>query len=258
MLSAFQLLRHAINLLTRRPWQTIKVVAPGLILMLGVTGLTVMLAPDLLTPSATNPQITEWSGGIMQVTLIAAFVLSYALMAVLWHRYTLSGDRAPRPMGPLLMLRYLWRVGLLTLIQLAASLVLVLPLTLSAQASAPDIDGPAMPSILLTTFITQLVLVWLSLRLSLILPAAALGRPITLLKSWQLTTRMTRALWGVATVLALINTVLTAVINLMAPPTPERMLAIELPIYVAEGLLIFSVLTALYAHLIQKRRVFGL
>lgn len=258
MLSAFTLLHHAIDLLTRRPFQTVKVVAPGLILMLGVTVLTATLAPELLTPTATGPQIGFWTGGALPAALIAAFVLSYALMAVLWHRHTLSSTRVLRPLGPMLILQYLWRVGLLTVIQLTASLILVLPLTLSAQASAPDTGGPAIPSILLTTFITQLVLVWLSLRLSLILPAAALGRPISLMRSWTLTKRMSRALWGVAFLLALINTVLTATINLLAPPTLERMLALELPIYVAEGLLIFSVLTALYAHLIQKDRVAGL
>ncbi|MEQ6248437.1 hypothetical protein ABMC89_06055 [Sulfitobacter sp. HNIBRBA3233] len=253
-----KLMRHAIALLTHNPFQTIRVVAPGLALMIGVIAITVVFAPDLLTYSTANPKVDtlRWSG--LPLVLVASFILSYALMAVLWHRYTLSASRKPHPLGPMLILGYLWRVTLLAAIQLGASLALILPLTFAQQNGGGVIGGPALPSILLTTFLTQLILLWFSLRLSLILPAAALGRPITLLQSWRLTQTMTRALWGVSTLLALLNTVLTATINSLAPPTAGRTLVIELPIYVLEGLLIFSVLTTLYAQLIQKKRLIAI
>ena len=55
-----------------------------------------------------------------------------------------------------------------------------------------------------------------------------------------------------AAILAVTNTVLSGLVTLFGPLGPGGALALELPLYVIEGLLIFSVLTTLYAQLIQK------
>ncbi len=254
MNTTLSLIRHAVGLLTRRPLETLRVVAPALVLMAGTGIIAAFAAPELLLVNAANPDLAQITVGAVSVALVFIFVLSYALMAILWHRHTLCADRAPQPMSMPLMLGYLWRVGLLAMIQLAAGLILVVPLMMATQGNDFG-DGPSLQSVLLTTFVTQIVLLWLSLRLSLILPAAALGRPISITHSWRYTIRMARPLWGVAAVLALVNTTLGGVLTLLAPSSPGPALALELPIYVIEGLLIFSVLTTLYAQLIQKKRL---
>jgi len=110
-------------------------------------------------------------------------------------------------------------------------------------------DGePAMLSVLMTTFLTQLMLLWLSLRLSLILPAAALGHPITMAHSWRRTAPVSRSLWGVAAVLAVVNTVTATGFGALALARPTLVLMLEMPVHLIEGLLIFSVLTVLYAR----------
>ncbi|QUJ75124.1 hypothetical protein KDD17_08775 [Sulfitobacter albidus] len=256
MSSALKLIRHALGLLTQHPLQTVRVVAPGLLLMVGVAILALVFAPGLLTLDADNPDVSALPGGAL--VLIAAFVLSYALMAVLWHRHTLRANRAPKPMSTMLIAGYLWRVSLLAVVQLLTSLALVLPLSVAAASNAGGAAPPTLPSILITTFVLQLVVLWVSLRLSLILPAAALGYPIRMVQSWYLTARLTRTLWGVSAVLALINTLATASLNSFWAPTAGRTLVVGLPIYILEGLLIFSILTTLYAQLIQKKRLAGL
>lgn len=248
--TALKLLKHAIGLLTRHPLVTARVIAPAVVLMAGVGVLMALFAPEMLLISTSNLEIGGSAIRLLPVALLTVFILSYALMAILWHRHTLSAGHAPEPMTAQLLLGYLWRVAVLAMIQLAVSLVLVMPLLMAEQSATAD--APSIYSILLTTFATQLVLVWLSLRLSLILPAAALGRPISLKHSWEQTLGLSRPLWGVAAILAVTNTVLSGLVTLFGPLGPGGALALELPLYVIEGLLIFSVLTTLYAQLIQK------
>ena len=69
--------------------------------------------------------------------------------------------------------------------------------------------------------------------------------------SWNYTRSLAEPLWGVAAVLALFNTVLTAAISHLNLKTPIFLLVFELPVYILEGLLIFSILTTIYARQIK-------
>ncbi len=252
--TATTLMTRAVHLLVEKPLKTLGVVAPALVLMTGVGLITLMAAPELLMLDHVAPDLSQIRGGGLALMLLTGFILSYALMAILWHRYTLRDARGPAPLGPLLIFGYVWRVLALAVIQLAASLLLVVPLILASQSSTSASDGPGLFSVMLSTFVTQMILLWLSLRLSLILPAAAIGRPIAMRTSWRHTRPVSGALWGVAVALAAFNTLLTGVTTLLNLDSPAQMLALELPFYVVEGLLIFSVLTTLYAQQIQHNK----
>lgn len=247
-MTALSLLRHAVSLLTKHPLKTLTVIGPALLLMIVLSVGIALTAPDILTSTENGPLGAIPSNWL----LLIALALSYSLMAILWHRHTLSGISTPPPMSASLILSYLWRVVLLTIIQITVSLALIVPLLLSSQNSGTAGSPPAFPSVVLTTFVTQLLLVWLSLRLSLILPASAIGRPIRLLQSWHYTLTLARPLWGVAALLAVFNTVLTIVVSRFELTTPLHTLMLELPVYVLEGLLIFSILTTLYARQVHN------
>lgn len=252
MITARSLLQNAVSLLTRSPRTTLTVVAPALILMCGVSLMTALLVPDILRIGPDNPDITGLANGILPLCLVAGFVLSYALMAILWHRHTLHDSRGTQPMTLSLIAGYLWRVIALALIQLIASLTMVMPLMILSQTGGGSASPPTMPSVILTTLISQTVMLWFLLRLSLILPAAAIGTPMPIAQSWQHTARIARPLWGVAAALALVNTAFAAITTLFNLTSPTHVVALELPVYVIEGLLIFSVLTTLYSLLVQK------
>lgn len=250
-MTALSLLRHAIGLLTRQPLKTVTVIGPALVLMIGLSLMIALTAPDILNTANTDDINTVPSNWI----LLAALTFSYSLMAILWHRHTLSTLQAPMPLTVSLVLSYLWRVVMLTAVQLAVSLVMVIPLILSSQNGGPDSTGPALISVILTSFMTHLVLVWLSLRLSLILPAAAIGSPIGMLDSWRYTFTLARPLWGIAALLAVFNTVLMGLVIRYDLTQPHHTLIIELPVYVFEGMLIFSILTTLYARQVHNERL---
>lgn len=252
MMTALTLLKHAFHLLTRSPLKTLEVVAPALVLMGAVGALASVVAPGLLSEGPSRGDLNSFRAAVRTLGIGLAFVFSYALMAILWHRHTLADTRTPRRMSVSLLMGYLWRVIALSLIQLAASLVMVVPLVIFSRTAQGAEATPALASMLLSTFVTQLVLLWLSLRLSLILPAAALGQPIRMTQSWQYTESIARPLWGVAAALALANTLFTGFVTAIDFANPGYRLALELPISVLEGLLIFSVLTALYSTQTSK------
>lgn len=247
MITALTLFKYALHLLTRSPLKTLEVVTPALVLMGAVGVFAAVTAPDLLANGPLLGDIDSFRDGLRMGGIALAFMFSYALMAILWHRHTLSDTCTPRRMSISLLAGYLWRVFALSLIQLAASFAMVVPLVVFSRTAQSADATPALASMLISTFITQLVLLWLSLRLSLILPAAALGKPIRMAQSWRYTVSIARPLWGVAAVLALSNTVLTGLVTAIDLASPGYRLAIELPVSVLEGLLIFSVLTALYS-----------
>jgi len=256
--TALALLRHAFGLVTREPLKTFSVVAPALALMIGVGVITATAAPELIGLDPANLELKNIKSAKLAIILLCTFILSYALMAILWHRHTLRSEQTPEPVTLGLLFSYIWRVIALSLIQMAAGLVIVIPLIIANNTDIGTTDSPAMHSMLITSFITQSVMLWLSLRLSLILPAAALGRPISMKHSWYFTRDLRRALWGVAAILTLINAGLTGLSTLLDLSQPLVALMLELPIYVIEGLIIFSVLTTLYAKQVQQREMDGL
>ena len=249
-MTALSLLRHALDLLTRNPLKTLRVIGPAVALMLGVSVVAVLTTPELSLGNAGEDAPmsvpTNW-------LLLAGLTFSYAMMAILWHRHTLGGEGLAQRISIPLVLSYLLRVTQLTLIQLSLSLALIIPLMISSQHNAGD--GPAFHSVMLTTFVTQLLLVWLSLRLSLILPAAAIGKPITLAVSWRHTQPLTHLLWRIAALLAVINNALTALAGFFSVSAAYHLMIFELPVYIFEGLLIFSILTTLYKLQVQKQPI---
>lgn len=255
MITARSLLQTAVKLLTRSPRTTLSVVAPALVLMCIISFTTALVAPGLLQRDSKTPDIQTLAGSILPLGLVIGFILSYALMAILWHRHTLQDNKSDKALGLRVVAGYLWRVLALALIQLLASLTMVMPLMILTQTGDSSARPPSVASMMLTSLISQTVILWLLLRLSLILPAAALGTPMPMAESWKHTSQIARALWGVAATLAVISTACTAMTAMLDVSAATRAMVFELPISVIEGLLIFSVLTALYAHLVLKKRL---
>jgi hypothetical protein len=251
-MTAIKLLRRAIGLLTHKPIKTLAVVGPALVLIVAVSILIAMVTPELLLIGSPGVDMGRLPFGLEALVMLFAFVLSYSLMAIMWHRYSLGHDNHPKHLSPTLFLGYLWRVGILALIQITVSLAVIVPLVLASHNAGGGVR-PAIPSILIATFVSQLLLIWLSLRLSLILPAAAIGRPIKMKDSWDCTTPIAHPLWGVAAALALLNTIIRALVAFLGLQSPVYIVALELPIYILKGLLVLSILTTLYTSQIQKR-----
>jgi hypothetical protein len=98
-----------------------------------------------------------------------------------------------------------------------------------------------------------ILFVWVALRLSVVLPAAALGNGMRIGESWAATAPVSNALWGVAVLLALLNVVISLITVAVLPDGLAIAMIVQTVIYIVEGLVFISVLTTLYGHLVEGR-----
>ncbi len=250
MSTALAILAHALRMLMFDPRQTLRVLMPALVMILGGAVATSLFAPDTLvmlesdSPQAGVPSDMGWFAAFGLISL-----LGFALLAVLWHRHVLANTENSH-LGPALFLGYLWRALLVGVVQVLAILPLMFVLGLLSTGFAPQQGGLAIHAV---TLAIGLVFIWIALRISVILPAAAIGYPLTLSQGWATTAPLQGPIWGVALMLTGLNEILFRLTELLVPAGGVTGTLAATVAFTIEGLVLISVLTTLYGHLVEGR-----
>ncbi len=197
-----------------------------------------------------SQSLALWAG------LLLVTVLASAWSAIGWHRHVLRGERpglfAPAFHGAT-FLSYLLATLRLTLAVLVPGLVLILAIMAIMGLIRPGLTveilagswGPVMGTLV------AVFLGWWAMRLSLILPGAAVGQRWTLGESWRETGRINMAIVTATFVLVLFGAGLDRAGGLFADPVAHlvwRQLANW-----ASQMLSIAVLTVIYGHLAEGR-----
>lgn len=188
--------------------------------------------------------------GMVLGSIVAAVVWLFALswVAVAWHRHILLEERSGLlpPLRQDLVWPYLGRTILIALIMvlLAIPVGLVLSLLLAVSQS--------VVMLLVVGILTWLALGWVAMRLSLVLPARAVDKPMTFGESWAATRPASGGIVGIVLVLGAINVVLGWLIPAVLG---ANLLAALLSLIVQwfTAMLGLSVLTTLYGTLVERR-----
>lgn len=255
MNTALALLAHALRMLIFEVGTTIRVLTPAILLVLGCSIAIGLLAPEaveLFDAVPGEPLLLEPSVALTFLIFGIIGLFGYALMAILWHRHVLLNgeDGGVRP-GASLVFSYLWRAIVVGCVQLLAAIPVTLVIGILGAAFLQTGAGGTVTSLL--TLAGSVIFIWIALRLSVVLPAAALGRRMAVRESWNATQPVSGPLWGLAALLTGLN-MLVSLVALAVVPT-EGLLALTLGtvIFIAEGLIFISVLTTLYGHLVEGR-----
>jgi len=245
---------HALNMLFHAPATTLRVILPAVFLVIGSAAVAGIWASDALrivqhalqtSPPPPNDQLL-----ILMACGIAG-ILGYALMAVLWHRHVLldrdGADTDIRP-GMGLYWRYIWRAIVLGFAQLLAAVPIGLAMMLLG-----GLVGSSPAALTMIGLAAGVAFLWVALRLSLVLPAAAMGRIMSVRESWEVTAPLAGALWALAVLLAVVSTLLGVISGVLLPEDPGVRLLLDSALYIIEGLVFISVLTTLYGHLVEGR-----
>lgn len=146
-------------------------------------GLLVLVVEFLRGQGALSP-----SGAALLGTL---YIFVYIEIAVSTHRLTLlgsGGEGSAMPKVGRREARFGWNLCLMLLVVaaviFAASLVLVVPLILLQGGTPPE---PGQGVIGLASWLLFGLACYVSARLSLIFPASAIDRPLTLMEAWRAT-----------------------------------------------------------------------
>ena len=252
----FKLFRHSLGMVTGNLKDALRVTG---LPYLAIVAIMLMFPAQYGLLPVANEQDIAFGGGFL-LSMIA-YLCAYLWMAVLWHRYILNGERpkrfVPRWNGANI-LAYFGRTLLITLCLLPFSLVFGI-----AMSGLPFLVD-ALPLWLTMTVLVGgaplflLVLFAVIGRLSVILPAAAIGKSVSLGQAWKATK-------GSTTAIAVMNVllILLLIIPLMLPPlivaiVPAltilgAVLTCALDWFVT--LLFVSFMTTLYGHYVEGREL---
>lgn len=255
MNTALALLAHALRMLIFEVGTTLRVLSPAILLVLGCSLAIGLLAPDALEVFDAAPGDTlalTPSGALVFTVFGVVGLIGYALMAILWHRHVLlnGADGGLRP-GASLIFSYFWRAVVVGCVQLLAAIPVTLVIGILGAAFMQTSGGGAVTSLL--TLGGSVIFIWIALRLSVVLPAAALGHRMAVRESWTVTQPLSGPLWGLAVLLTGVN-MLISLLTLGIVPTQDALaLVLGTVIFILEGLVFISVLTTLYGHLVEGR-----
>lgn len=181
-MQAFKLIAQAIRFLFRDIWATIRLTVLPVLIGYGLAILAVYLfSGDGLYATLTGVEkaVAVQDAGFHLGRMSAAFIVftTYCWAAIGWHRFVLL-DEQPGVLLPkfnwAFAKPYIWavlRLGLVTMGMLVLSLMIM---TVGGRIGVG------------TMLFWGVCLTVIGLRLSLVLPAAAIGKPISMGKSWEL------------------------------------------------------------------------
>ncbi len=255
MTNAIAILTHALRMLAYEPATTFRVIAPALLLVMLSAVVGAIMLPDALIAFQVNPQdfdLPSASSMLLLMGLGIIGLIGYALMAILWHRHVLlNGAEEHANLSPsaAVLGGYIWRAFILALVQILIALPIALVMILFLSLGGGIIPGFSM----VIGVLAGVLFIWFALRLSVILPAAALGKSLRISESWQVTAPIADTLWGLALLLAVLNMVASLVVGVITPNSIGAAMIAQTVLYVIDGLVFVSVLTTLYGHLLEGR-----
>lgn len=257
MIQALAILAHALRMLTHEPATTLRVIMPSLLIILLTVVAALVLVPDVLMALQAPEELfaaPPASGLFLILILSIAGLIGYALMAILWHRHVLlngTGIDSDLRSGTAVIAGYLWRAIILALVQFLVAIPIGVAIAIFGGIGASLTGG--VGAFFVIGVLASLLFIWIALRLSVVLPAAALGNTMRISESWAATEPASSTLWGVAALLALLNMVIAAISTAILPDGFGIAIIMQTVIYIIEGLVFVSVLTTLYGHLVEGR-----
>ena len=252
-MNGLDIVKHGVDMLLRNLGAALRVSAgPFLIAvivsaLLAALGLGAAFAPGM---GAGQLPGAGWGFGLflggLLTMILWLFVFSW--VAVAWHRFILKEER-PGLLPPLrtdLVWPYLGRSILIAIILIVAAIPLGFVFTLVAGGSQSLVVAS------IVGLLMALVLGWIGTRLSLVLPASAVERSMSLGESWAATAPASGAIFLVVLILALINFVLGSLFGLALGDSLVSA-ALSLIVQWFLTMLGLSILTTLYGHLVERR-----
>lgn len=217
-------------------------------------GLALGSGPMVGSDPSGMPDAGAAAGGFLAA--LCALVLSLWI-AVAWHRYVLRLEGVGQVVPPFrgqAILRYLGYSLLvaLMLFPLAILAVLIVGGLVGGIMFAPDAPDGGLGSVLVVGLLVYIPILMLFYRLSPLLPAAAVGEPLTLRAAWA----ATRGASGAMLVLAALSAAGGIAVGILSAGLPGVLgLVIGIAGQWVLTMIGVSILTTIYGHYVEKRQL---
>ncbi len=249
------LFSHSVGMLARNFGDMLRVfLVPTLLIValfatfLKMTGVWETLQWGVVTPMPENSGL---SGPLFLVSVLSLLIGMWSVVA--WHRFVLLEEMPqgwlPRLEGSRVMAyfgRSLQIALVLICMMIPVMLVALLVTTILSGAGPAALQWISLPIAIFTTY--------LILRLSVILPAAALGAGMGLRDAWNSTSNAFGDLLGLAAILVAAQYAAQFIATALSA-SPSLAAGVSILISAALALLNISLLTTLYGHYVEGRPV---
>ncbi|GHG82894.1 hypothetical protein [Pseudodonghicola xiamenensis] len=228
--------RHAVKMIFSDMGATLRISIPMIVL------LVVQVLVFAMTDSEAD-QNPGWAFSLDIFNLIASL-----WVAVAWHRYVLM-EHYPQGLMPEFRSREM-------LVYFAKTLLLIAITVLPAGVVFALIlnVGTPEPVSVAVLIVLALVLIWVTMRLSVLLPAAAIGRRLTMAAAWRATQPISLGVIGLVLLIMLTSAVLFIPVLLVSLGTSVFIgIAGAIVVQWFCTLLSLSVLTTLYGVYVEGR-----
>lgn len=210
------------------------------------------LALGVFSPASAQP-----TNGIFLTGLaLAIYVITSVWIAVAWHRFLLTGELSdtilPRFL-PNTILAYAWRSFLVTLFIIVPVIVFGIAYGIFAAASNGANNDSLSILFGLVALVIVVPLVVMLYRVSVVLPATALGKHLSFRQAWELTRGATGAV-----LLFILISILLGALSLFVS---ALLSAFPLPVMIVWNVVIgwismmfgISLITTFYGHYVEDR-----
>ena len=255
MAQAILILQHAFKMIFHNPGATLRAILPGLAFVLAAAFGLLLIAPDIVQALIENdePQFSVQAAGQMLLGMAVLFV-GFVIMVIIWHRFVLlSGperDAGLMPSAPIVF-GYIWKSLLLGLVMIGIGIITFIPVGLFIAAMSAYGDAAVISG--LASFAATLLISWAAMRLSLILPAVAIGKDLSFGESWSVTRPASATVFILTIFLSVLNLCVTQVLGWVVTDSLVVSGLAQLISTVILTLVSASVLTTLYGLLIERR-----
>lgn len=220
-------------------------------------GFSQAVSDSYLIPSQEDVRTLLISGQTNWLAFAGFLVLSVFIgvwLAVGWHRFVLIGERqtliGPR-MNVVYVAAYFWCVITVVVVILLISIPLGLALFLPAFLGAMAGPSAVLIATTLASVLFAIIASAVILRISLILPSAAIGEPMTIGEAWDHSSDRGWSIWQIASVVTLAQFISQLPATYLE--LSVIMSALTLLLGAIYTFLNLSILTTLYAHWVEER-----
>lgn len=233
-----ELLRTSWRLIVDDPKKTLTTIAPAIVLFV-LSGAIAFLIPLLLQqPHFGQPHM------IVNLVSWCVYGVGIVLMAVRWHRYVLLPPSGKTPMAA--YTGYFGYLAAMFVIIFVGGAIFAGALTLINAALYGTFGFSAGAVTMLLLVLLYALAAWVGVRISLVLPAAALQMPISFAHSWALTAPVK---WAILLAYLCVFVPLTIVYTMVDEVLGGSVASL---IAILHSLANLSLLSVMYAKLVQN------
>lgn len=251
----FRLFRHAVLMLIDNLGPAFRISLIPFGAFVALIYLVAFMVGAPMDGSAAAGDVPGPLAGLAALGFVVAGITLFCLVAVAWHRYVLV-EEYPGPWGPAWHGPEMWlyfKAGLRVFLGVML-VALVLAFGIGLITSVLGVTGFDLGDNAVTSLIFNTFLSYVSIRVSLVLPAAALGERMSIWTSWAVSRPFA---WAVLVAMVLVNLLVSIPALLVGTQIGEALAMLSYFVFSGwlQIMLSISLLTALYGHIVQGREL---